>query len=127
MIMLYLKQLDMLIYFRYVGNVLGFYLKLITRKGFKKWAEFTRKIILNLFVRQLKTKLLTKENICQLTPYWIFTEKMSTKIPGGIIFISSGYRIQEVVISSHCLETKTIAESIASCEMKWLKQTNDHL
>ena len=34
--MLYLKQLDMLIYFRYVGNVLGFYLKLITRKGFKK-------------------------------------------------------------------------------------------
>ena len=29
---------------------------------------------------------------------------MSTKIPGEIIFISSGYQIQEVVISSHCLK-----------------------
>ena len=28
-----------------------------------------------------------------------------------ILFISPGYRIQEVVISSHCLEAKTIAES----------------
>ena len=28
------------------------------------------------------------------------------------MFISPGYRIQKVVISSHCLETKTIAESI---------------
>ena len=44
------------------GNILGFYLKLIRRKGFKNRDQFTRKLILNLFERQLKTKLLTKGN-----------------------------------------------------------------
>ena len=51
------------------GNILGFYLKLIRRKGFKNRDQFTRKLILNLFERQLKTKLLTKGNARQLTPY----------------------------------------------------------
>ena len=51
------------------GNIQGFYLKLITRKELKTRNQFARKVILNLFVRQLKTKLLTKGNACQLTPY----------------------------------------------------------
>ena len=38
--------------------------------------------------------------------------RIELKYPDKILFISPGYRIQEVVISSHCLETKTIAESI---------------
>ena len=66
----------------------------------------------------------------------MFTEKMSTKktyryylkarielkYPDKILFISPGYRIQEVVISSHCLETKTIAESIQYAPKKFVIQ-----
>ena len=38
--------------------------------------------------------------------------RLELKYPDKILFISSGYRIQEVVMSSDCLETKTIAESV---------------
>ena len=38
--------------------------------------------------------------------------RIKLKYPDEMLFISPEYRIQEVVISSHCLETKTIAESI---------------
>ena len=39
------------------------------KEGKKNRNQFTRKVILNLFVRQLKKKkLLTKGNACQLTP-----------------------------------------------------------
>ena len=38
--------------------------------------------------------------------------RIKLNYPDEILFISPGYRIQEAVISSHCLETKTIAESI---------------
>ena len=50
------------------GNILGLYLKLITRKKLKNWNQFTRKVILNLFARQLKTKLLTRGNVFQFKP-----------------------------------------------------------
>ena len=38
--------------------------------------------------------------------------RIKLKYPDEILFISPGYRIQEVVISRHCLERKTIAEFI---------------
>ena len=86
-----------------------------------------RKVILNLFARQSKMKLLAKGNAWQLTPKRnVHTEKMSTnkkyryclkariklKYPHKILFISTGHRIQEVIVSSHCWEIKAIAESI---------------
>ena len=52
-----------------IGNIPEFYLKPITRMGLKNGNQFTRKVISNLFVRQLKTKLLIKGNACQMTPY----------------------------------------------------------
>ena len=38
--------------------------------------------------------------------------RIKLKYPDEIPFISPGYLIQEVVIRSHCLETKSIAQSI---------------
>ena len=38
--------------------------------------------------------------------------RIKLKYPDEILFISPGYRIQEVVISRHCFERKTIAEFI---------------
>ena len=38
--------------------------------------------------------------------------RIKLKYPDKTLFISPGYRIQDVVISSHCLVIRTIAESI---------------
>ena len=54
-----------------------------------------------------------RENVDEKKKYRYYLKtSMKLKYPDEILFISPGYRIQEDVISSHCLETKTIAESI---------------
>ena len=40
--------------------------------------------------------------------YRYLKARIKLKYPDEILFISPGYRIQKVVISRHCLETKTI-------------------
>ena len=52
-----------------------------------------------------------RENV-DIKPRYYMKARIKLKYPDEIPFISPGYLIQEVVIRSHCLETKTIAQSI---------------
>ena len=54
-----------------------------------------------------------RENVDKKKKYKYYLKaNIKLKYPDEILFISPEYRIQEDVISRHCLETKTIAESI---------------
>ena len=54
-----------------------------------------------------------QENVDQNQNYKYYLKaRIKLKYPDKIIFISHGYRIQEVLISGYCLDKKTIAKSI---------------
>ena len=57
--------------------------------------------------------IIYRENIDEKKKYRYYLKaRIKLKYPDKILFFSTGYRIQEVGVSSHCLETKTKAESI---------------